>query len=32
MPEVHDWFLTPDERGNRATTIDRRRDDGKAWT
>ena len=32
MPEVHDWFLTVDERGNRGTTIDRRRDDGRAWS
>src|SRR5437763_3247994 len=31
--EVEDaWFLTPDERGNRATQIDRRRGDGRAWT
>jgi len=27
-----DWFLRVDERGNRATAIDRRRDDGLAWT
>jgi hypothetical protein len=26
------WFLTPQERGNPATTIDRRRGDGRAWT
>jgi phosphatidylserine/phosphatidylglycerophosphate/cardiolipin synthase-like enzyme len=26
------WFLMPDERGNAATEIDRRRDDGRAWT
>ena len=26
------WFLTPTERGNSATTIDRRRSDGRAWT
>src|SRR5205807_9196226 len=26
------WFLTPDERGNPATEIDRRRGDGRAWT
>src|ERR671922_1616738 len=32
MPEFHDWFLTVDERGTRATTIDRRRGDGRAWT
>jgi phosphatidylserine/phosphatidylglycerophosphate/cardiolipin synthase-like enzyme len=27
-----DWFLTPDERGNRASGIDRRNPDGTAWT
>jgi phosphatidylserine/phosphatidylglycerophosphate/cardiolipin synthase-like enzyme len=27
-----DWFLTPDERGNPATEIDRRHPDGAAWT
>jgi phosphatidylserine/phosphatidylglycerophosphate/cardiolipin synthase-like enzyme len=27
-----DWFLRVDERGNRATEIDRRRGDGQAWT
>jgi phosphatidylserine/phosphatidylglycerophosphate/cardiolipin synthase-like enzyme len=26
------WFLTPAERGNGATEIDRRRRDGTAWT
>ncbi len=26
------WFLTPEERGNQATEIDRRRGDGRAWT
>jgi len=26
------WFLTPTERGNPATTIDARREDGAAWT
>jgi phosphatidylserine/phosphatidylglycerophosphate/cardiolipin synthase-like enzyme len=26
------WFLTPAERGNEATEIDRRRGDGLAWT
>ena len=26
------WFLTPDERGNPATEIDRRRHDGVAYT
>jgi phosphatidylserine/phosphatidylglycerophosphate/cardiolipin synthase-like enzyme len=26
------WFLTPAERGNRATTLDQRRGDGRAWT
>jgi phosphatidylserine/phosphatidylglycerophosphate/cardiolipin synthase-like enzyme len=29
---LEDWFLTPEERGNAGTTIDRRRDDGCAWT
>ncbi len=27
-----DWFLTPAERGNPATEIDRRHGDGTAWT
>jgi phosphatidylserine/phosphatidylglycerophosphate/cardiolipin synthase-like enzyme len=27
-----DWFLDTGERGNDATEIDRRHDDGKAWT
>jgi phosphatidylserine/phosphatidylglycerophosphate/cardiolipin synthase-like enzyme len=27
-----DWFLTASERGNPATSIDRRRGDGRAWT
>ena len=26
------WFLTPDERGNPATDLDRRHGDGSAWT
>ncbi|MDQ4143513.1 MAG: phospholipase D family protein [Actinomycetota bacterium] len=29
---VDDWFLSPDERGNPETEIDRRHGDGKAWT
>ncbi|MET0728210.1 MAG: phospholipase D family protein [Acidimicrobiales bacterium] len=29
---VSDWFLTPDERGNNATSIDRRHADGRSWT
>jgi phosphatidylserine/phosphatidylglycerophosphate/cardiolipin synthase-like enzyme len=29
---IEHWFLTLDERGNRATTVDRRRDDGRGWT
>src|SRR5215212_1075367 len=29
---IEHWFLTVDERGNRATDIDRRRGDGRAWT
>jgi phosphatidylserine/phosphatidylglycerophosphate/cardiolipin synthase-like enzyme len=32
MPEVQDWFLTAFERGNRATEMDRRRGDDRAWT
>jgi phosphatidylserine/phosphatidylglycerophosphate/cardiolipin synthase-like enzyme len=27
-----DWFLTASERGNAATQLDRRRNDGRAWT
>ena len=27
-----DWFLTPDQRGNPATGIDRRHADGRSWT
>ena len=27
-----DWFLTPQERGNPATVLDRRHADGRAWT
>jgi phosphatidylserine/phosphatidylglycerophosphate/cardiolipin synthase-like enzyme len=29
---LDDWFLTPGERGNAATAIDRRRGDGAGWT
>jgi phosphatidylserine/phosphatidylglycerophosphate/cardiolipin synthase-like enzyme len=29
---LDDWFLTPGERGNAATAIDRRRGDGTGWT
>jgi phosphatidylserine/phosphatidylglycerophosphate/cardiolipin synthase-like enzyme len=29
---LDDWFLTTEERGNRATELDRRRGDGNAWT
>jgi phosphatidylserine/phosphatidylglycerophosphate/cardiolipin synthase-like enzyme len=29
---IEDWFLTAAERGNPATSIDRRRGDGRAWT
>jgi phosphatidylserine/phosphatidylglycerophosphate/cardiolipin synthase-like enzyme len=29
---VQDWFLTAQERGNKATVIDRRRGDGRGWT
>jgi phosphatidylserine/phosphatidylglycerophosphate/cardiolipin synthase-like enzyme len=31
-PPLDTWFLTPPERGNPATEIDRRRGDGTAWT
>ena len=31
MP-IHDWFLEAAERGNPATEIDRRHDDGLAWS
>jgi phosphatidylserine/phosphatidylglycerophosphate/cardiolipin synthase-like enzyme len=31
MP-LEDWFLLPPERGNPSTAIDRRHDDGLAWT
>src|SRR5436190_8508291 len=27
-----DWFLSPGERGNRATSVDGRHADGRAWT
>ena len=30
--QLDDWFLHPDERGNRATAIDTRRGDGLAWS
>jgi phosphatidylserine/phosphatidylglycerophosphate/cardiolipin synthase-like enzyme len=30
--QLDDWFLTPAERGNPATAIDRRRDVSTAWT
>ena len=30
--QLEDWFLVARERGNPATTIDRRRGDGCAWT
>jgi phosphatidylserine/phosphatidylglycerophosphate/cardiolipin synthase-like enzyme len=30
--KLDDWFLRADERGNRATRIDRRRGDDRAWT
>jgi phosphatidylserine/phosphatidylglycerophosphate/cardiolipin synthase-like enzyme len=29
---LDDWFLTTEERGNRATQLDRRRGNDKAWT
>ena len=29
---IDDWFLTAAERGNEATRLDRRHDDGAAWT
>jgi phosphatidylserine/phosphatidylglycerophosphate/cardiolipin synthase-like enzyme len=31
-PAIERWFLTSGERGNAATTIDRARPDGSAWT
>jgi phosphatidylserine/phosphatidylglycerophosphate/cardiolipin synthase-like enzyme len=31
-PEIDDWFLTAAERGNPATSIDRRGRDRRAWT
>ena len=31
MP-VHDWFLTPSQRGNPSTSLDRRHHDGSSWT
>lgn len=30
--DIDRWFLTPAERGNHATEIDRRHNDGRAWT
>jgi len=32
VARIDDWFLDPEERGNPATSIDRRRGDGRAWT
>ncbi|MGZ4129895.1 MAG: phospholipase D family protein [Actinomycetota bacterium] len=32
MPSPEDWFLTPRERGNPATTIDASTPDGRGWT
>jgi phosphatidylserine/phosphatidylglycerophosphate/cardiolipin synthase-like enzyme len=32
VARIDDWFLGPEERGNPATAIDRRRGDGRAWT
>jgi phosphatidylserine/phosphatidylglycerophosphate/cardiolipin synthase-like enzyme len=32
MARVEDWFLDARERGNQASGIDRRRDDGRGWT
>jgi phosphatidylserine/phosphatidylglycerophosphate/cardiolipin synthase-like enzyme len=32
VAQIDDWFLGPEERGNPATVIDRRRGDGRAWT
>jgi phosphatidylserine/phosphatidylglycerophosphate/cardiolipin synthase-like enzyme len=29
---VSDWFLSPDERGNPATQVDRRHSDGSSWS
>jgi phosphatidylserine/phosphatidylglycerophosphate/cardiolipin synthase-like enzyme len=32
MHHLASWFLTPDERGNGSTTVDRERAPGVAWT
>jgi phosphatidylserine/phosphatidylglycerophosphate/cardiolipin synthase-like enzyme len=32
VARVDDWLLGPEERGNPASGIDRRRGDGRAWT
>jgi phosphatidylserine/phosphatidylglycerophosphate/cardiolipin synthase-like enzyme len=32
MSTIEQWFLSAAERGNAASVIDRRRDDGQAWT
>jgi phosphatidylserine/phosphatidylglycerophosphate/cardiolipin synthase-like enzyme len=32
MSTAERWFLSPDERGNAASGIDRRRGDGRGWT
>ncbi len=31
-PSIHAWFLSPEDRGNPATELDRRRGDGRAFT
>ena len=30
--QVHDWFLTPSQRGNPFTSLDLRHHDGSSWT
>ena len=30
--QVYDWFLTPSQRGNASTSLDRRHHDGSSWT
>ena len=32
MPDVTDWLLTAQERGNPATRLDARHPDGEAWS
>jgi hypothetical protein len=32
MATTEQWFLSAEERGNTASEIDRRREDGRGWT